>query len=176
MPDQIRAPFPREKFIPSFSTMPQPERLVYLIETRQELKKKYRTTYQNVIKALNAVRSKTDPTIAEMTSEQLAILEDHLVKARDEVARGFTQTVKLYENTANELFTGVFPHGPQPLGSFDLSDWIEKICGWIAGLLREIGDVFGHLGMPEVEAGLDWAADGIEWLGDKAGELLNPEE
>lgn len=156
--------------------MPQPVRLLYTIETRQELKKKYRDTYQGVIKALNAVRSKTDPAIAEMTSEQLAILEDYLVKARDEVARGFTQTIKLYENTANELFSGIFPREPQPLGSFDLEDWIEKICGWIAELLREIGDVFGHLGMPEVEAGLDWAADGIEWLGEKARDLLNPEE
>ena len=175
MPTSPRTPFPRRVFLPRPNSLPPPQRVVYLINTRQKLRNKYRTSYHGVVTALEALRSETDPVIANLTAEQQSQIEKALLEARDEVARGFTQTIKLFENTANELVPGTFPRGAEPFGSFDLGEWIEGVCEWLADLLDDLADVFDDFGLDFIGDGLRAAGDGVEWLGGQASEVSHPE-
>jgi hypothetical protein len=176
MPTQNRKPFPRNDFFPNPNTMTPQRRLVYLIETRKKLQTKYRTSYHNVIKALELSKSETDPAIASLTPEQRTQLQEGLLAARDDVARGFTQTIILFENTINELAPGTYPRGGGPLGSFDLGEWFKDVCDWLADLIDDIADVFDDLGMDSVAAAMHEGADAVEWVGEKGNELLHPDK
>ncbi len=176
MPSHERVPFPRHEYLPRPSTLPPPQRLVRLIDTHRNLQKKYRTSYQGVLKALDAIKSETDPGIAHLTPEQRTQIKKALLQARDEVARSFTQTIQLYENTINELAPGTFPRGDEPFGSFDIGEAIESAFSWLADLMRDVGDVFDDFGLGLVADALNAGADGVEWAGKQANDVLHPDE
>ena len=156
-------PFPRRDFIPDPITMPRPERLRYLIENHGKLKRRYRDSYSSVVGIIETVSEGRELSLSEITPVQKETLMKNLVDSRNEIAKSYSQALLVFKNMANELVPGTFPIADTPTTSGDFWDWIDSALGWLAGLFREIGDVFGHFGWDAGEAGMDQIAD---WTDD----------
>jgi hypothetical protein len=167
--------FPIHMFRSDPLTLSTPERVRYLIETRSKLKTMYGRSYRRILNAIKTVKDGTDPGLAEFTEEQLSTLERYLIKARDETARGFSQTISLFEITTNELAPGTFLVGNRPVTSFDFGDWLEKVCDWVVNLLHDIADIFHDVGMDSVGDGIDASADWLYQLEQYAKQQMNPQ-
>lgn len=175
MPENKKIPFPRHKFIRPLNELAPPQRVLRLINTHQELGRKYQKSYHSVFEAIGALQSESYPGLASMSDEQREIINKNLLDARDEIARGFTQTIKLYETTINELLPGTFPKKKEPYGSYDLEEWIYGVLGWLCDVLHEIADVFEVFGFPEMAEGIDGAADAIEGMREAFSDINDPD-
>lgn len=173
MPENKKIPFPRHEFIRPLNELAPPQRLLRLIDTHQKLKKKYQKSYHSVIEAMDALQSGSYPGLAAMSAEQRETINKALLDARDEIARGFTQIIKLYETAINELAPDTFPKEKEPYGSFDLGQWIEEAAEWLSDLLHDVADIFEDFGLSEMEYYVDEAAYAVEWVGGRAREILD---
>lgn len=169
MPDTIDLrPIPDLR--PVVATMTDGQRLRHLIEGHQRFTAAYGRAYGNVVDALETVRAGRHPQIAALPQEKRDELEATLRDQRDEVARGFTQSLLTIENAANELMPGTFPRADEPFTSFDLGEWFGKVLDWLREGLDLFGDFFDAVGLDTIGDGLHWAADRLDDLHDFGAE------
>jgi hypothetical protein len=163
------SPINRDLFFPIRETQTEAIRLRRLIEGRQMLIRRYGIAYGGVTETLQQVRNGNNPAVSQITAEQRAEVEQQLLSARDEVARGFTQVIARAENDANELAPGTFPRGDAPFQSFDLGEWAEKILETLIDILEGLAAIFDAIGWDIAEEAMETAANMLRWL-DRYGE------
>ena len=144
-PTRGLSPINRDLFFPPRETRTDAMRLRRLIEGRQTLIRRYGIAYGGVANTLQQVRDGSHPAVSQMTAAQRAEVEQQLLAARDEVARGFTQAIARAENDANELAPGTFPRGDEPFQSFDLGEWAEQSAQILSHALLPAPDIAGRL-------------------------------
>ncbi len=167
MTGQVLTPFPRGMFFPNIDVMTQQERLVFMIEARMKMKEKYGVAYRNVIKAIEVVESDTEPAIAALNNEQSTELKHQLRIVRDSIAKGFTQTISRFENSANELASGTFHRDSGVFMDYEddgNEDWLEEFLEWLSDLLHDLADVFDDIGMGFIGDVMREIADASDWL------------
>lgn len=157
----VLTPFPRRKFIPDPITLPKPQRLRYLVETRVKLKKHYQGTYSKVVDIIDTVKTDSEISLGELTPQQKENLLDQLLESRSEVAKFYSQALLVFENMANEVAPGTFPRDDVPTTSGDFWDWVDDALEWLADLFSELADVFDHFGWDDGADGFDWVSDRI---------------
>ncbi|MGH1361259.1 MAG: hypothetical protein ACRBC3_21055 [Burkholderiaceae bacterium] len=170
MPTTLR-PINDALFVPPRDSQSKAEQVRRLVEFRHKLINTYGKVYGGIADSYRQVRDSESPVAAQMTAEQRNEIEHQLLFTRDELARGFTQAIARAENNANELAPGTFPRDDEPIQSFDLGEWVDKILNGLISILDGLGDIFDAFGWDFGEAVMRAAADGLRWL-DRAGRAL----